>query len=181
MAIMTVKRGKFAAAVTLTEVMVATAVLVIATIGALSYQYHAARDAQIARAHIAATRTAQLLLEDWMSTGGSKEYDPSTLGLGFSSAIPIPSHFSQSQGGGLGTPIDNTVHSITVDDVPMLVMLTSRDIAQDAQAQVILRQLGVIVEFLEATEETKTIKQLQLENIETVTLTTYVRVCASSG
>jgi len=176
MAIMTVKRGKFEAAVTLIEVMVATTVLVITTSGALSYQYHAARDAQIARAHIAATRTAQLLLEDWMSTGGSKEYDPSTLGLGFSSTISIPSHFSQGQGGGLGTPIHDAVHSITVDDIPMLVMLTWRDIAQDTQAQVILRQLGVIVEF---SDETKTTKRL--ENIETVTLTTYVRVSASSG
>ncbi len=176
MAIMTVKRCKFAAAVTLIEVMVATAVLVITTTGALSYQYHAARDAQIARAHIAATRTAQLLLEDWMSTGGSKEYDPSTLGLGFSPIIQTPNHFSKGQGGGLGNPIHDGVHSITVDDIPMLVMLTWRDIAQDAQAQVILRQLGIIVEFSDETKITK-----RLENIETVTLTTYVRVSASSG
>ncbi len=173
---MTVKRRKFAAAITLIEVMIATVILVITTTGALSYQYHAARDAQIARAHIAATRTAQLLLEDWMSTGGSKEYDPSTLGLGFSPTISIPAHFSRGQGGGIGNPIHDAVHSITVDDIPMLVMLTWRDIAQDAQAQVILRQLGIIVEFSDETKITK-----RLENIETVTLTTYVRVSASSG
>lgn len=173
---MTVKRRKFAAAITLLEVMVATAILVITTSGALSYQYHAARDVQIARAHIAATRTAQLLLEDWMSTGGSKEYDPSTLGLGFSTSISIPAHFSKGQGGGLGNPIHDAVHSINVDDIPMLVMLTWRDIAQDVQAQVILRQLGVIVEFSDETKITK-----RLENTETVTLTTYVRVSASSG
>ena len=176
MAIMIVKQRKFEAAFTLIEVMVATAVLVITITGALSYQYHAARDAQIARAHIAATRTAQLLLEDWMSTGGSKEYDPSTLGLGFSSAVSVPSHFSLDQGGGLGTPLHDAVYSITVDDVPMLVMLTWKDVAQDAQAQVILRQLGVIVEFSEETQTTQ-----RLENIERVTLTTYVRVSASSG
>lgn len=173
---MTIKRAKFAAAITLIEVMIATAILVITTSGALSYQYHAARDAQIARAHIAATRTAQLLLEDWMSTGGSREYDPSTLGLGFSPTISVPSHFSLGQGGGLGNPIHDAVHSITVDDIPMLVMLTWRDIAQDAEAQVILRQLGVIVEFSEETKITK-----RLENIESVILTTYVRVSASSG
>ncbi|MBL7185092.1 MAG: hypothetical protein ISS70_02115 [Phycisphaerae bacterium] len=176
MAIMIIKRRKFAAAFTLIEVMIATILLVLTATGALGYQYHAARDAQIARAHIAATRTAQLLLEDWMSTGGSREYDPSTLGLGFSSAIRIPSHFSRGQGGGLGNPLRDAVHSITVDDIPMLVMLTSRDIAQDAQAQVILRQLGVVVEFSEETQITE-----RLENIESVTLTTYVRVSASSG
>ena len=173
---MIVKQRKFAAAVTLVEVMVATAVLVIIVTGALSYQYHSARDTQIARAHIAATRTAQLLLEDWMSTGGSKEYDPSTLGLGFSTTISIPSHFSRGEGGGLGNPIHDALHSITVDDVPMLVMLTWRDIAQDTQAQVILRQLGVIIEFSEETQITQ-----RLENIESVVLTTYVRVSASSG
>ena len=178
---MTVKQRKFAAAITLIEVMVATAVLVIATTGALSYQYHAARDAQIARAQIAATRAAQLLLEDWMSTGGSKEYDPATLGLGFSSALPIPSHFSQGQGGGLGTPIHDAIHAITVDGVPMLVMLTWKDVTQDAQAQVILRQLGVIVEFGTATKEEETEATKRLEYIKPVIMTTYVRVSASSG
>jgi len=173
---MTIKRRKCAAAFTLIEVMIATIILILAATGASSYQYHAARDALIARAHIAATRTAQLLLEDWMSTGGSREYDPSTLGLGFSSTQRVPSHFSRGQGGGLGNPIHDAVHSVTVDDIPMLVMLTWRDIAQDAQAQVILRQLGVIVEFSEEDQITE-----RLENIESVTLTTYVRVSASSG
>jgi hypothetical protein len=173
---MTAKRGKSAAAVTLIEVIVATVVLALTVAGASSYQYHAARDAQIASAHIAATRTAQLLLEDWMSTGGSEEYDPSTLGLGFSPAISIPPHFSQGDGGGLGAPLNDAVHSVTVDETPMLVMLTSRDLAQDTQAQVILRQLGVIVEFAEQGQITE-----KLKNIESVVLTTYVRVCASSG
>ena len=173
---MTARRGKFAPALTLTEVIIATVVLVITASGALGYQYYAARDGQIARAHMAATRTAQLLLEDWMSTGGSKEYDPSTLELGFSPAITIPPHFRQGDGGGLGAPLNDAVHSISVDEIPMLVMLTWRDIAQDAQAQVVLRQLGVIVEFSEQGQITE-----QLENIESVVLTSYVRTSASSG
>ena len=173
---MTARRGKFAPALTLTEVIIATVVLVITASGALGYQYYAARDGQIARAHMAATRTAQLLLEDWMSTGGSSAYDPSTLGLGFSAAISIPPHFSAGDGGGLGAPLNNAVHSITIDEIPMLVMLTSRDIAQDTQAQVILRQLGVIVEFAEQAQITQ-----MLENVESVVLTTYVRTSASSG
>ena len=173
---MTTKRGRCAPALTLTVVLIATVVLVITASGALSHQYHAARDAQIARAHMAATRTAQLLLEDWMSTGGSSEYDPSTLGLGFSTAISIPPHFTQGDGGGLGAPLNNAVHAVTVDGIPMLVMLTSGDIAVDIQARVILRQLGVIVEFAEQAQVTG-----QFENIESVVLTTYVRISASSG
>lgn len=178
---MTVKQRKFAAAVTLIEVVVATAIVVITAAGALSYQYHAARDAQIARAQIAATRTGQLLLEDWMSTGGSKEYNPATLGLGFSSALPIPSHFSQGQGQGLGSPLHDAVYAITVDELPMLVMLSWKDVAQDAQAQVILRQLGIIVEFGTATKEEETETTKRLEYIKPVIMTTYVRISASSG
>jgi type II secretory pathway pseudopilin PulG len=174
--IMTIKRGKFAPALTLTEVVIATVVLVITASGALSHQYHATRDALIARAHMAATRTAQLLLEDWMSTGGSNAYDPSTLGLGFSPAISIPPHFTQDDGGGLGTPLNNAIHAVTVDEIPMLVMLTSSDIAVDTQARVALRQLGVIVEFADQAQIAQ-----QLANIESVVLTTYVRVSASSG
>lgn len=173
---MIVKQRKFAAAITLIEVMAATAVLVIATTGTLSYQYHTARHVQIARAQVTATRTAQLLLEDWMSTGGSKNYNPATLGLGFSSALVIPSHFSQAQGQGLGGPLHDAVYAITVDDVPMLVMLTWKDVAHDAEADVTLRQLGVIVEFSEETQTTN-----RFENIKPVILTTYVRLDAAGG
>jgi len=173
---MVVKRRKFAAAVTLVEVVVATAVLVIASMGALSYEYHAARDAQVARAQITATCTAQLLLEDWMSTGGSKNYDPAKLGLGFSSASAIPADFSQPAG--LGSPLNQAVYAITVDELPMLVMLTQNDVARDAVGGVTLRQLGVIVEFGTVSADTTAGR---LEDIPPVILTTYVRADASGG
>jgi hypothetical protein len=172
---MVVKRRKFAAAVTLVEVVVATAVLVIGSMGALSYEYHAARDAQVARAQITATCTAQLLLEDWMSTGGSRNYDPAKLGLGFSSATAIPADFSQPAG--LGSPLNQAVYAITIDELPMLVMLTQKDVAQDT-AGAILRQLGVIVEFGTVSADTTAGR---LEDIPPVILTTYVRADASGG
>lgn len=50
--------------------MVAMAVLAIATLGTLSYQYHSAKHSRIAKLEMTATRTAQLLLEDWKSSGG---------------------------------------------------------------------------------------------------------------
>jgi hypothetical protein len=88
---MTIKQRKFASAVSLVEVIIVTAVFAVVTIGALSYQYHAAKNAQIAHAQITATCTAQLLLEDWKSTGGSQSYDPAKLGMGFSTAsVPHP-------------------------------------------------------------------------------------------
>ena len=61
---------------TLLEVAVAIAVLAIASIGAINYQYHATRQGLVARSEITATRVAQLLLEDWKSRGGDETYDP---------------------------------------------------------------------------------------------------------
>ena len=171
-----IKRRKFASAVSLVEVLVASVVLSVATIGAMSYEFHTSRDAKIARAQIAATRTGQLLLEDWMSTGGSTDYDPSALGLGFSGAVAIPSGFSDSSG--LGSPLNSAVYAITVDEMPMLAMLTRRNVDTDAATGAVLRQLGVIVEFgaLEADESVG-----RLEDIPPVVLTTYVRADASGG
>lgn len=174
--IMTIKRRKFASAVSLVEVIVATVVLSIITLGAMSYEYHTSRDAKIASAQIAATRTAQLLLEDWMSTGGSKDYNPSVLGLGFSAASAIPSGFSDQSG--LGVSLNNAVYAITVDEMPMLVMLTCKNVAQDIPTGAILRQLGAVVEFGTLVTETDAGR---LENIPPLILTTYVRADASGG
>lgn len=174
--IMTIKRLKFASAVTLIEVMIAMAILTIATLGSLSYQYYAAGHARIARAQITATCTAQLLLEDWMSTGGSKNYDPAKLGLGFSSASAIPSGFSDSSE--LGVPLNDAVYAITFDEMPMLVMLTSKDVAHDIPTGTTLRQLGVIAEFGTLVTDTSAGR---LEDIPSLILTTYVRADASGG
>ena len=175
---MSVKRTNVASGVSLTEVMAATVVLVIGMIGTLSYEYHVTKHARIAGAQIAATRTAQLLLEDWMSTGGSEGYDPSALKLGFSSALDIPPGFGQGLADDLGTPLNDAIYAITVDDVHMLVMLACKDVAHDTTAEVKLRQVAIIVEF--GTDSEKTSADW-LKNIRPVILTTYVRVDAAGG
>lgn len=180
--LMTVKRPKFASAAILIEVMVAMFVLAIAALGALNYQYYAAGQARIARSQITAMRTAQLVLEDWKSTGGSGDYDVSMLGLGFSSGLKIPSQWSEGKGVGLGSPLNNSVYSITVDNLPMVVMLKWQDVAEDTTAEVKLRQLSVIVSFGEVDDNGNlTFPESYLENITDVTLTTYVRIDASGG
>jgi Tfp pilus assembly protein PilV len=175
---MKIRKRRFALAVTLTEVMAATAILVISTTGALSYQYFSAKDAKKARTQVIATRVAQLLLEDWKSTGGSKEYSPQTLGLGFSSDLEVPSHFSQGAGVGLGSPLHDAVHEITVDDVTFMVMLTWADVEEDDVSGVILRQLDVTVTADEAWQGQS---EKKLEELNPVILTTYVRVDAAGG
>lgn len=167
---------KWAAAVSLAEVLAAMSILAIASLGALGYQYHAAKQARAANAQVTATKTAQLLLEDWKSTGGSEDYDPTTLGLGFQ-AIVIPGYFSQGQGQGLGAPLHGEAYVITVDNVPMQVALKWLDVETDATAQMTLRQLSVMVKF----EEPEGVSGSLAAYNPAIILTTYVRIDASGG
>lgn len=135
---------KVSKALTLIELMLAMAIIAITALGALSYQYYAAKQSQIAHAQITATRAAQLLLEDWQSTGGSTAYDPLKLQLGFSSAV-VPNDFAM--GLSLGSVLNNVIYTITVNNLPMLIMLSWDDVASDSVAQTTLRQLRAMVRW----------------------------------
>lgn len=175
---MAIKRGKFGGGVTLIEAMVTTVAVAVAALGGLSYQYHAAMHGRIARAQKTATRTVQLLLEDWKTTGGSSEYDPSALGLGFSATLP-----GLSTPEGLGNTLNNSAYAIEVDGLPMVVMLKYKNVAYDATAQIKLRQIAVVVGFGEISPGSPTLERSSgwLGSIPPVTLSTYVRVDASGG
>ena len=71
------------AGMTIVEVMLAVAVIIIAALGSLCYEYLTVDHVHIARAELAASRVAQLIIEDWKSTGGDKDYDPEDLNMGF--------------------------------------------------------------------------------------------------
>jgi len=174
---MIVKRRGFFAGVTLLEAMVTSAIVAIAALGGLSYQYQAAMHVRIAHAQKTATRTVQLLLEDWKTTGGSSEYDPSALGLGFSTISPGLSIREE-----LGAAVNNSAYSIRIDGLPMVVMLRYKDVDYDETAQIRLRQLGVAIEFGEVTAGSTIVTRSEwLGKIPTVTLCTYVRADASGG
>ncbi len=111
------QRRQVRGGLTLVEALIAMAVLAIVALGAMGYQYYAALHARIARAQIIATRTAQLLLEDWKSTGdstggGLTTYDPYKLGLGFSAKLTVPAHWSYGTGGGAGSFLERQLRSI---------------------------------------------------------------------
>jgi prepilin-type N-terminal cleavage/methylation domain-containing protein len=67
----------------LIEAMIAIAVVSIAALGSLAYQYLGAKQLKIARAEFAATRIGQMVIEDWKSAGAVSNYDPAVLGSGF--------------------------------------------------------------------------------------------------
>jgi hypothetical protein len=172
-------RYKFIAGNTLIEAMVTVVFVTIASLGGLSYQYHAAGHTRIAQGQITATRTAQLLLEDWMSTGGSTEYDPTALGFGFSSTQAVPADFAVPTG--LGQTLNGTVYAIEVDGLPMVVMLKYNDVDEDVIARVKLRQLSICVAFGEVIGGELTLSECRVGNTQPITLTTYVRVDAAGG
>jgi prepilin-type N-terminal cleavage/methylation domain-containing protein len=156
---MSVNKLKRSGGMTLLEIMVAMVVLAIAAIGALGYQYHAARHGNIAKLEMIATRTAQLLLEDWKSTGGDEYYDPSALGLGFDKTV------------------EEGLFRVVVDDLPMYVRLEHRDVAHDSVASVTLREISVITRW---RQDYKSI-QPEADRDPSLILTTYVRRDASGG
>ena len=176
---MNFRTGRIAVGVTLIESMAAMVLLSVIVTGAMGYQYYAALHTKIARAQMVATRTAQLLLEDWKSTGGSNEYDPHKLNLGFSEPLLVPAHWSEGIGVGLGTPLHNSVYAITVDGLPMLVMLNWIDVEEDTEAEIKLRQISVTVRFGAPSGEDDV--ESRLANLAPVILTTYVRSDASGG
>ena len=129
---------------TLVELIVAMAIIAIAAVGALNYQYYAAKHSRIAHTQITATRTAQLLLEDWKSVGGSTSYNPLNLQLGFSSAA-VPDGFTT--GYSLGTILNNVIYTITVNNVPMLIILGWSNVDYDSISDTTLRRLTVMVRW----------------------------------
>jgi prepilin-type N-terminal cleavage/methylation domain-containing protein len=144
---------------TLIEVIIASVSLSIIALGALSYQYFAAVHNHIALAQVTATRTGQLLIEDWKNNGGSAMYDPTSLNLGF-----------------LKSDKDGWGYYIVVDNLPMYINLISSDVAVDVAAGVTIRELDVRVAWRRDYKE-----DAPGADDPSVILTTYARIDAAGG
>ena len=168
-----------AAGISLIEALVSMVIVAIVAMGGLSYEYLAAKHSLIARAQITATRTAQLLLEDWKSTGGSTEYDPSALGLGFLSTSYVPEGSARAFDSGI--TLSGASYSIEVNGLPMMMTLEYYDVAYDADVEVTLRQLAVVASLARIDREVTTQAEPWMGGIRPVTLTTFVRVDAAGG
>jgi Tfp pilus assembly protein PilV len=142
---------------TLVETMVTAVVIAIAALGGLSYQYLSAKHTKIALSQMTATRTARLLLEDWKSTGGSEEYQPSNLGLGFLDVSAVAGSLA----------------------IPDELNSTISDGAYSTDVK--LRQLTIVVAFGEVVGGKLTNSDGWLETVPPITLTTFVRTDGSGG
>jgi prepilin-type N-terminal cleavage/methylation domain-containing protein len=139
---------------TLVEVSLAIAVIVIAALGTLCYEYLCIDHVRIARAQLAATRVGQLLIEDWKSTGGNPDYSPEDLNMGF--ALPPDADTGQFM--------------TTIDGLRFFITMDSDDRDSDDFAGTVLRELDVTVQWkLNFSNSVPTNKD------PAVVLSTYVR------
>lgn len=104
---------RHAGGLTLIEVVLATAVIAIAAIGTLSYEYHGVKQMQIAKAHSAAVRIGYFLLEDWKANGGNALYATNSFGVASPDNLDMGFRY-----------IGNKTYKIAVDNIPMRVTLS---------------------------------------------------------
>lgn len=64
---------------TLLELVIASLILGILSVGALGYQYHATRDARNAEVLANAGRIIKIMLDHWKGMGGKTDFDPAAL------------------------------------------------------------------------------------------------------
>jgi prepilin-type N-terminal cleavage/methylation domain-containing protein len=139
---------------TLVEVAMAIAVVVIAALGALCYEYLCIDHVRIARAELTATRVGQLLIEDWKSTGGSPDYTPEDLNMGF--ALPPDPDAGQFM--------------TTIDGLRLYITMDSDNKESDDFAGTVLRELDVTVKWKLGFS-----KGIPTDRDPAVVLSTYVR------
>lgn len=118
------KRG-----LTLVEVMVAAAAVLVIVVGAMNFQYYCALDARKADVRATASRLGLLLLEGWNTQGGIETYNPiadfgqpplNDFGLGGNPGIP-----------GLANMLGDECYRIKVNGAYYFVKLSYQDIADD--------------------------------------------------
>lgn len=147
---------------TLVEVLIAGVILFVAAVGTLSYQYLARKQAKIAWAEMTATRTAQMVISDWKSTGGK----PLNGDIGYN-----PHDFDTDF-----VYQNSTLWKVNVDKLTMYVTLTMNDVEYDAVAGVYLRELEVVArwrtDFADGAVD---------NDSPSIVLNTYIRADASGG
>ena len=152
---MKIKANHLGKGVTLIEGLIAMAIIAILGLGALSYQYFGAKHFRIAHGELTATRTGQLIIEDWKANGAKDiiNYDATQLGVGF--VKPDPG--------------DNSYYTITIDGVKLYITLSYNDVETDEDAGVTLRQINVQVQWKDGPGT------LTAED-PSITLSTYARL-----
>jgi len=145
-------------AFTITEVMIAIVIFIIAFLGTSAYRYHAALSAHRADLQTTAARTALLLCEGWSGVKGVATFDPVAA---FSSDLTI------SENVGPEVPDDFTLldsYKIVLEGTDYYATLSWQDLATG------LRALNVIVSWDQTGQGTDSFSDTN----KSYRLTTYV-------
>ena len=118
---------------TLVEVLIAAVIMFIVALGGLMYQAYGAKHKRIAWAELTALRTAQMVIEDWKSTGG--EVLDGANGY-------TPRYFDQDFNHDHGE-----TWTINIENLPMYVSLASADVETNDAAGITLKSLEVLVKW----------------------------------
>lgn len=113
----------------LVEVLLVIAIIPIVTLGTLNYQYYATRHSLAAKADMNATRIGKMLLESWKSNGGSADFNPVDLGMGFTGNQ------------------DENEYSIVINGLPMYIGLSHIDIASNDVTGTTLREISAKISW----------------------------------
>jgi type II secretory pathway pseudopilin PulG len=124
------RNSKLMGGMTLVEVMLAVAIVIIAALGTMCYEYLTIDHVGIARAELTATRIGQLLLEDWKSDGGSLDYNPEDLHMGFTLPDNLPSDCVT-----------------VVDGLPLHISMTHSEVDADPFTGAKLSEISVVVSW----------------------------------
>lgn len=140
------------------ELVIASLILGVVSIGAIGYQYHARRMALRADAQITAARTARMILDNWKKTGGDENFDLESLQMGF---------------------VKNKKrndYNVTIEDLQMRVALNWEDIEQDEMAMVTLRQIEAVIQWRSDYQQDEV-----RDNDPSYIISTYVRKDEAGG
>lgn len=140
------------------ELVIASLILGVVSIGAIGYQYHARRMALRADAQITAARTARMILDNWKKTGGDENFDLESLQMGF---------------------VKNKKrndYNVTIEGLQMRVALNWEDIEQDEMAMVTLRQIEAVIQWRSDYQQDEV-----RDNDPSYIISTYVRKDEAGG
>jgi len=144
-------------ALTLTEILIAAAIMTIVVLATITCRYHSALDAKRARMQVTAANVGLTLSESWRGLKGSETYDPTT---------HLGGEMTIASGAGPAEPGDFTKlgsYSVTSNGVTCFVTLSWKDVASG------LRALNVNVAW---TQQVKTVALLE-DTDKVFELTTY--------
>jgi Tfp pilus assembly protein PilV len=127
---------------TLVEMMLAAAILMVALVGSMAYRYYATLDARKADIQMTASRNAMMILESWRGAGGSDTFNVTTLQSSPSLLIADSSFTNPAVPTGFTALASHGTVSIHTDNVWYYVVLSTKPVVSGVTPKALNVQIG---------------------------------------